>query len=107
MFDQSLSGSRGRVKKTFRYLKKGTIYKTVHEWTKKGAILLILFYRYSFSIFFGPCCRFTPSCSSYALLSIHRFGIKVGVRLIFKRIIKCHPFHPGGYDPVPQIPKEY
>jgi putative membrane protein insertion efficiency factor len=74
--------------------------------TKEGLLILIHLYRYTFSILFGPCCRFTPSCSSYALLSIHRFGIMEGAWLIFKRLIKCHPFHPGGYDPVPDIIKK-
>jgi putative membrane protein insertion efficiency factor len=84
-------------------MKKGTIDKL----TKEGIIVLIYLYRNSVSIFFGPCCRFTPSCSSYALLSIHRFGIMRGVWLTFKRLIKCHPLHPGGYDPVPEITQKY
>jgi putative membrane protein insertion efficiency factor len=84
-------------------MKKGTIYKL----TKEGVIILILLYQQSLSILFGPCCRFTPSCSSYALLSIHRFGIMEGAWLLLKRLIKCHPFHPGGYDPVPEITQKY
>jgi hypothetical protein len=84
-------------------MKKGTIYKLI----KEGIIILILLYQQSLSILFGPCCRFTPSCSSYALLSIHRFGIMEGAWLIFRRLIKCHPFHPGGYDPVPEITQKY
>jgi len=84
-------------------MKKGTIYKLI----KKGVIILILLYQQSLSILFGPCCRFTPSCSSYALLSIHRFGIMEGAWLLLKRLIKCHPFHPGGYDPVPEITQKY
>jgi len=70
---------------------------------KEGLIILIRLYRHTFSILLGPCCRFTPSCSSYAVVSIQRFGIIQGTFLIFKRVIKCHPFHPGGYDPVPDI----
>jgi len=84
-------------------MKKGTIYKLI----KEGVIILILLYQQSLSILFGPCCRFTPSCSSYALLSIHRFGIMEGGWLLLKRLIKCHPFHPGGYDPVPEITQKY
>jgi putative membrane protein insertion efficiency factor len=103
MFGQSISGSGRRTKRTPRFMKKRTIYELI----KEGLIILIHLYRYSFSVLFGPCCRFTPSCSSYALLSIHRFGIMVGTWLIFKRIIKCHPFHPGGYDPVPEITQKY
>jgi putative membrane protein insertion efficiency factor len=78
--------------------------RTIHCVAKAGLILLIQLYKNTFSILFGPCCRFTPSCSSYALLSIQRFGITKGARLTLKRVIKCHPFHPGGYDPVPEIP---
>jgi len=77
--------------------------RTTYEIAKKGLIILIHLYRHTLSGFFGPCCRFTPSCSSYALLSIQRFGITEGSLLSFKRLIKCHPFHPGGYDPVPQM----
>jgi len=80
-------------------MKKGTIYQLM----KEGLIILIHLYRHTLSMLLGPCCRFNPSCSSYALLSIQRFGIMEGFFLIFKRLIKCHPFHPGGYDPVPDI----
>jgi len=66
-------------------------------------IIVIRLYQHTFSTLFGPCCRFTPSCSSYALLSIQRYGAIEGVFLMFKRLVKCHPFHPGGYDPVPEI----
>jgi putative membrane protein insertion efficiency factor len=83
-------------------MKKRTTYKL----TKEGLILLLHLYQHTFSTLLGPCCRFTPSCSSYALLSIQRFGIIEGALLIFKRLIKCHPFHPGGYDPVPEIIKK-
>jgi putative membrane protein insertion efficiency factor len=69
---------------------------------KGGVFFLIQLYQHTFSILFGPCCRFTPSCSSYAFLSIKRFGIMEGTWLALKRLIKCHPLHPGGYDPVPE-----
>ena len=72
---------------------------------KKGLILTIRLYQSTFSILFGPCCRFTPSCSSYALISIQRFGPGKGAWLSVKRVIKCHPFHPGGFDPVAEIPE--
>jgi uncharacterized protein len=65
-------------------------------------IMLIRVYQQTFSILLGPACRFMPSCSSYALLAIQRFGIIRGVRLATKRVLKCHPLHPGGYDPVPE-----
>ena len=80
--------------------------RKTYEIAKKGLVILIYLYRHTLSTLFGPCCRFTPSCSSYALLSIQRFGIMEGSLLSFKRLIKCHPFHPGGDDPVPQIIKK-
>jgi putative membrane protein insertion efficiency factor len=73
---------------------------------KGGLIIVIHLYQHTLSVLLGPSCRFTPSCSSYALLSIQRFGIMEGVWLTLKRLVRCHPFHPGGYDPVPEIPKK-
>jgi uncharacterized protein len=64
-------------------------------------ITLIHAYKHTLSLLFGPCCRFTPSCSTYAILSIRRFGVLRGSQYAVKRLIKCHPFHPGGYDPIP------
>ncbi|MGD0914914.1 MAG: membrane protein insertion efficiency factor YidD [Thermodesulfobacteriota bacterium] len=72
---------------------------------KRGLITLLHLYQHTVSILLGPCCRFTPSCSSYAILSIQRFGMMGGLWLAIRRLIKCHPFHPGGYDPVPEILK--
>jgi len=71
---------------------------------KGGILFLIHVYQHTFSLLLGPSCRFTPSCSSYAFLAIERFGIMEGTWLAFKRLIKCHPLHPGGYDPVPENP---
>jgi hypothetical protein len=72
---------------------------------KGGLLFLIHAYQYTLSITFGPCCRFYPSCSSYAIESIERFGIVKGIRLSMKRLVKCHPFNPGGYDPVIEVNK--
>jgi len=69
---------------------------------KEGVVVLIRLYQHTLSILFGPCCRFTPSCSAYASLSIQRFGILGGARLALARLVKCHPFHTGGDDPVPE-----
>ncbi|MCS6959216.1 MAG: membrane protein insertion efficiency factor YidD [Pseudanabaenaceae cyanobacterium SKYGB_i_bin29] len=66
-------------------------------------ILLIRFYRLFISPLLGPNCRYTPTCSQYALTAIDRFGVWRGSWLAIKRILRCHPFHPGGYDPVPEV----
>jgi putative membrane protein insertion efficiency factor len=63
---------------------------------------LITLYRYGLSPMIGPSCRFHPSCSCYARQSIERFGAFRGTWLALTRIARCHPWNPGGYDPVPQ-----
>lgn len=68
---------------------------------KKLFLLLIRFYQVGISPLIGPHCRFTPTCSQYAFISISRYGIFKGTYLAVRRILKCHPFHEGGYDPVP------
>lgn len=67
---------------------------------KKVLIALIKVYRF-FSKFTPPCCRFTPTCSQYAMEAIEKYGTIKGGWLSIKRILKCHPYHKGGYDPVP------
>ncbi len=68
---------------------------------KKILMELISFYRKQISPFRPPCCRFIPTCSAYALEAIERYGAIKGGFLALKRVLKCHPFHEGGYDPVP------
>jgi uncharacterized protein len=65
------------------------------------AALLIRAYRRFISPAFPPSCRFTPTCSAYALTSIERYGLIRGGWLAVKRISRCHPWNPGGNDPVP------
>ncbi|MGN0017927.1 MAG: membrane protein insertion efficiency factor YidD [Candidatus Gastranaerophilaceae bacterium] len=60
---------------------------------------LIKIYQY-FSKFTPPVCRFTPTCSEYTRQAIEKYGVLKGLWLGLKRISKCHPFHPGGYDPL-------
>ncbi len=81
------------------------IEKNVLIILKAALLTLIRIYQNTLSLSFGPCCRFYPSCSSYAFESIERFGIRQGIWLSFKRLIRCHPFNPGGYDPVSKIHK--
>ncbi|MBO8155110.1 MAG: membrane protein insertion efficiency factor YidD [Bacillaceae bacterium] len=65
-------------------------------------IWMIRFYRKFISPMKPPSCRFQPTCSQYGLEAIQRFGAIKGGYLTIKRILKCHPFHPGGFDPVPE-----
>ena len=58
-------------------------------------------YQYAIRPLIGANCRFYPSCSDYALEAIDRHGAARGTLLAAKRLCKCHPYHPGGYDPVP------
>ena len=67
---------------------------------KTFCILFIRFYQLFISPLFPPTCRFYPTCSQYAIEAIQKKGVLRGVWLAIKRIAKCHPFHPGGYDPV-------
>lgn len=62
----------------------------------------IAFYRKAISPLKPPTCRFYPTCSAYALEAIEKHGAARGTWLAAKRIARCHPFHPGGFDPVPE-----
>ncbi len=63
-------------------------------------ITVIKGYRLFLSPLKPPCCRFVPTCSEYALMALQKHGAVRGTVMALKRIIRCHPFHPGGYDPV-------
>jgi putative membrane protein insertion efficiency factor len=67
----------------------------------KVLMILIRIYQWTLSPMLGPRCRFYPSCSCYAHEAIERHGALVGSWLAAKRLSRCHPFSPGGYDPVP------
>ncbi|OGA26196.1 MAG: membrane protein insertion efficiency factor YidD [Betaproteobacteria bacterium RIFCSPLOWO2_02_FULL_65_24] len=62
---------------------------------------LITLYRYAFSPLLGQSCRFHPSCSCYAQEALQKHGAARGLLLTLTRLSRCHPWHPGGYDPVP------
>ncbi len=64
-------------------------------------IKLIGLYQYLISPLFPPACRFTPSCSHYACDAIRKHGVLLGGWISIKRILRCNPWHPGGYDPIP------
>ena len=68
--------------------------------------LLIKAYQLMISPLLGPRCRFYPTCSHYAIEAIDRHGAWRGTRLAFKRLVKCHPFHEGGLDPVPETEQQ-
>ena len=68
---------------------------------KRALLALIRFYQRQISPLFPPCCRFTPTCSQYALEAIQVHGAAKGVFLALKRILRYNPLFPGGYDPVP------
>jgi uncharacterized protein len=68
----------------------------------RAAVAAIEVYRKGISPLFPPSCRFVPSCSLYTADAIREFGVARGVWLGVRRILKCHPFHPGGFDPVPR-----
>jgi len=69
--------------------------------TAKGIRALIRTYQKWVGPAFPPACRFFPSCSQYALEALERHGLVRGLALTARRLLRCHPYHPGGLDPVP------
>ncbi|SJZ89396.1 membrane protein insertion efficiency factor YidD [Garciella nitratireducens] len=68
---------------------------------KKPSLYAIRFYQKYISPVLPKSCRFYPTCSQYTYEAIEKYGVIKGIYLGIKRILKCHPFHPGGYDPLP------
>lgn len=66
-------------------------------------ISLLRGYKFLISPLLPPACRFYPTCSGYAVEAVERFGVLRGTWLAIKRVLRCHPWHPGGYDPVPSL----
>lgn len=67
----------------------------------KIAVFLVTFYRAAISPLFPSCCRFVPTCSEYSIIAFRRYGFGKGLKLTLKRIVRCRPGGPHGYDPVP------
>lgn len=68
---------------------------------KRFLLWLIRVYQKGISPLSSPACRFIPTCSQYAAEAIERFGVFKGGYLALRRLLRCHPLHKGGYDPVP------
>ena len=68
---------------------------------KRLLIAMVRFYRKNISPLRPPCCRYIPTCSQYALQALEKYGALKGSWLALRRFLRCHPFHKGGYDPVP------
>jgi hypothetical protein len=68
---------------------------------KRLVLASLRIYQRNISPAFPPSCRFTPTCSQYTYEAIDRYGVAKGAWLGIKRIVRCNPFNPGGYDPVP------
>jgi len=67
---------------------------------KRFLVILIRFYQKFLSPLKGQTCRFYPTCSEYSVQALQKYGLTKGSWKAIKRILKCHPFHPGGHDPV-------
>ena len=74
----------------------------LNRWLKQILIWLVRAYQLTLSPFIGGQCRFYPTCSQYALESLERHGGVTGAALSAKRVLRCHPGNPGGFDPVPE-----
>ena len=68
---------------------------------KRLLLALIRCYKYAISPFLGSRCRFFPSCSEYTAEAVEKYGALKGAALGVRRILRCHPWNPGGFDPVP------
>ncbi len=86
------------MKAVFKYLKKGLSF--IGKLISKALILIIRLYQVIISPLFPNSCRYYPTCSSYSIQAIQKYGPLKGVLKAIYRILRCNPFSPGGYDPV-------
>jgi putative membrane protein insertion efficiency factor len=75
------------------------VAKTIAQLPSALLIAAVRLYQWTLSPFVGRHCRFQPTCSEYFILAVRKFGAVGGTWRGIKRIARCHPFHPGGYDP--------
>ena len=73
------------------------------ELPRRSALSLIRLYKGAVSPHLPGACRYTPTCSEYAAVAIERYGAARGGVMALKRVLRCNPFHSGGYDPVPSV----
>lgn len=90
-----------KFQKQWKMYFKNIRYIKLDNLIKKGLLKIIRFYQYGISPLLAPRCRFTPTCSQYTYEAIIEHSAIKGTYLGIKRILKCNPFHKGGYDPVP------
>lgn len=98
--EQSTSDTNGAYREVTleAYSRRAQMRQALLDRLMIGAIR---FYQLAISPALPPSCRFYPTCSEYTLQAIAKYGALKGLWLGVKRIARCHPFHPGGYDPVP------
>lgn len=79
----------------------GKLSEFIKKVPSYSAVFLIRFYQAAISPLFSSCCRFEPTCSQYGIIAFRRYGFIKGFKLTAKRILRCRPGGPHGYDPVP------
>lgn len=79
-------------------------WRLLHQVDREAVVLVLRLYQLTLSPMLGPVCRFAPSCSSYAVTAVRRYGVLHGGWLTARRLARCHPWNDGGWDPVPERP---
>lgn len=94
----SKDGKKSEILKADKF--SHSLIKNLGSYLAKGSICLVRWYQTYISPLSGPTCRFYPTCSQYSIEAFKKYGFLKGLWLTIKRVSKCHPFHPGGYDPL-------